>query len=193
MSDRAHGSVEGGSSLEGVQLGDTIVVINELGNLRRAIVTAAGPVWVTALGTRFRRANGQAASGASRPCAMTVTEDDRREETRRVLSVFRAWGLTRGTTAVRELTLPQLAQVAALLDRFGRQQSLPDGLRDSAFGRTGCLRVDGESLLAARARGSAAECAEDAAELLRKGDVAEAQNLLDSAAHYISRQKGEVS
>jgi len=193
MSDRAHGSIETGSSLEGVQLGDTIVVITAQGDLRRVIVTAAGPVWVTALGTRFRRANGQAASGASRPVAMTVAENDRREEIRHVLGVLRAWGLTRGPVAVRELTLEQLSQVAALLDRFERREGLPDGLRDHAFGRAGCTRTDGESLLAARARGSAAECAEDAAGLLRKGDVDEAKNLLDSAAYYISRRKGGVS
>ncbi len=29
MTGRAHGSIEGGSSLEGVKLGDTIVVITE--------------------------------------------------------------------------------------------------------------------------------------------------------------------
>ena len=119
MSDRAHGSIEGGASLEDVKLGDTIIVITERESMREAVVTGAGSVWVTALGTRFRRDTGQAASRYSRlPCAMTVAENDRREETRRVLGVLRAWGLERSMTAVRELTREQLRLVAALLEHF---------------------------------------------------------------------------
>lgn len=185
MSARARGSIEGGASLGGVRIGDTIMVITENENIREAIVTAAGPVWVTALGTRFRRENGQSASGYNRPCAMTVEENERREENRRVLTTLRSWGLERGVTAVRELTPDQLAKVAALLDRFGRAEGLPDHLRESAFGRTGCMPVEGEGPIAARRRGSAAECAEDAAELLRAGRLAEAANLLDSAVYYL--------
>jgi predicted P-loop ATPase len=118
MTGRAHGSIESGSSLEGVQLGDTIVVITELESIREAIVTGTGKVWVTALGTRFRRDTGQAASSYSRPCAMTRAENDRREENRRMLGTLRAWGLQRAAVAVHELTREQLAQVAALLDSF---------------------------------------------------------------------------
>ena len=118
MTGRAHGSIEGGSSLEGVQLGDTIVVITEREDLRRVIVTSAGKVWVTALGTRFRRENGQSASGVARPCAMTVAEDDRREENRRVLGMLRTWGLERAATAVHELSREQLRLVTALLEYF---------------------------------------------------------------------------
>jgi hypothetical protein len=189
MSERARGSIEGGGSLEGVQVGDTIVVITELESIRHVVVTSAGKVWVTALGTRFRRDNGQAASKYSRPCAMTVAENDRREETRRVLGVLRVWGLERGTVAVHELTLDQLRKVAALLDTFENGLYLPDYLRDHAFGRAGCKQVDGEGALVARARGAAAECAEDAAMLLREGKIEEAGHLLDSAHGYLDHYR----
>jgi hypothetical protein len=187
MSER--GSIEGGGSLAGVQVGDTIVVLTVTDTMRRPTVTSAGPVWVTALGTRFRRDNGQAASGVSRPCAMTVAENDRREEIRRVLGVFRAWGLRRDTVAVHELTFEQLRKVAALLDTFENGLYLPDYLRGHAFDRSGCKQVDGEGALVARARGAAAECAEDAAMLLREGKIEEAGHLLDSARGYLDHYR----
>lgn len=70
--------------------------------------------------------------------------------------------------------------------------SLPEGLSGHAFGRSGCEVVPGERLLAARARGSAAECAIDAAELLRKGHMEQARQLLHSALYYVGRH-GEKS
>lgn len=191
-SDRARNSIEAGGSLEGVKTGDYIVVISEPGGIRRVMATAAGPVWVTALGTRFRRENGQPASGGSRPVAMTVEENDRREETRRALGVLRAWGLQRGTVAVRELTLAQLGQVAALLDTFGPRDDLPEHLREAAFARTGCTQIAGEDPISARTRGSAAECAQDALMLLRKGDTDEAHRLLESALYYTERLQERV-
>lgn len=187
MSDRAHGSIETGSSLEGVQRGDYIVVINENEDIRRAMVTAAGKVWVKALGVRFLRMTGRSASGYSRPCAMTVEENERREETRRVLGVLRAWGLQRGPVAVHELTAAQLAEVARLLDSFEAAGGLPEHLREAAFARAGCKQVDGEDPISARHRGSAAECAQDALMLLRKGDADEAHRLLESALYDTER------
>jgi hypothetical protein len=64
-------------------------------------------------------------------------------------------------------------------------QPLPPALSRHAFGRSGCALTDNEPVLAARSRGSAAECAEDALLLLRKGDVARARNLLESALSYL--------
>jgi hypothetical protein len=193
VSNRARGSIETGASLADVKLGDTIIVITELESIRRAIVTSAGPVWVTALGTRFRRDTGMTASGVSRPCAMTAAENDRREETRRVLGVLRTWGLERGTVAVHELTLEQLGKVAALLDTFENALYLPEHLRDHSFSRSGCKYDADEDAFAARARGNAAECAEEAAMLLREGNVASAENLLDSARSYADRWKDRQS
>jgi phage gp37-like protein len=189
MSERDINVLEHGGSLEGVQVGDTIVVLTETGSVRRPIVTSAGKVWVTALGTRFRRDTGQAASKYDRPCAMTVAENDRREEIRRVLATLRVWGLRRDTVAVHELTPDQLRKVAALLDTFENGLYLPAHLRDHAFGRSGCKQVEGEGALVARARGSAAECAEDAAMLLREGKIEEAGHLLDSAHGYLDHYR----
>jgi hypothetical protein len=64
-------------------------------------------------------------------------------------------------------------------------QYLGAALRDHAFARAGCHLIHPEVVMAARQRGSAAECAEDAWLALRRGQVAEARDLLLAALRYL--------
>jgi hypothetical protein len=70
------------------------------------------------------------------------------------------------------------------------ERPLPDGLAGTSFETAGCRQAEGEPLLAARARGRAAECAGEALELLQDGDVAAAREVLKSALLYAD-QHGE--
>lgn len=70
---------------------------------------------------------------------------------------------------------------------------LPPALGNSAFGRSGCQLTEGEPLLASRQRGNAAECAGDAATLLREGKVTEAGDLLRSAQDYLTIYEGYLA
>ncbi len=60
------------------------------------------------------------------------------------------------------------------------------GLDGRPFERAGCWPVDGERPAAARARGSAAECAARAAAALRIGDVDAAGRLLSEALGHLA-------
>lgn len=60
------------------------------------------------------------------------------------------------------------------------------GLEGHPFERAGCWPVDGEPPAAARARGSAAECAARAAAALRIGDVDVAARLLSEALRHLA-------
>jgi hypothetical protein len=68
----------------------------------------------------------------------------------------------------------------------GPTADLPEG---TPFERAGCVRVAGEKLFAARARGRAAECVQDAAELLRQGDIEGADDLLAAARLDLARYR----
>ena len=73
------------------------------------------------------------------------------------------------------------------------QPPLPAHLKDHAFDRAGCVMAAGEGALAARSRGAAAECAQDALELLRKGgsdeDVTTIEELLKDSLYYVTLWK----
>jgi hypothetical protein len=69
------------------------------------------------------------------------------------------------------------------------ERPLPDGLAGTSFERAGCRQVEGEPLLAARARGYAAECAAEALELLQAGEVTAGRDALRSALDYTDRQE----
>jgi hypothetical protein len=92
---------------------------------------------------------------------------------------------------VRELLAECQPAYWALLDSVVysvnrmRTAGYPPALRDHAFGRTLCRMLPGEPLLAARARGYAAETAGDAFEAIRDGDMADARALLHSALTYL--------
>lgn len=89
------------------------------------------------------------------------------------------------------MTAAEPGGVAAARDRFLEADGRPapsllgDALHNHAFGRAGCHLVPGEPLMAARQRGSAAECAEDAWTALRHGLTAEARKLLADALRYL--------
>lgn len=92
---------------------------------------------------------------------------------------------------VRELLKHRQPSFAATLEAIelaldrDRQDPLPPGLRDHAFSRSGCQLADGEPLLAARARGCAAESALDAVTAIRGGDLADARGMLHAALTYL--------
>ena len=69
---------------------------------------------------------------------------------------------------------------------------LPPALRDHAFGRSGCKLVSGEPLLAARARGYAAESAADAVTAIRGGNLTDARALLHAALMYLDGRDAEM-
>jgi hypothetical protein len=86
---------------------------------------------------------------------------------------------------VRALLAERQPELAAALRSAVRVAGYPSELRDHAFGRAGCALVDGEPLLAARARGYAAECAANASEAIRDGDLIDARALLHAALTYL--------
>lgn len=61
------------------------------------------------------------------------------------------------------------------------------GLTGTAFERARCLEVEGELIIAARRRGSAAEAADDLAETLRTGDLPMARRLFRELAGAMER------
>lgn len=83
------------------------------------------------------------------------------------------------------------AGLAAARDRWlaadGRpaRSLLGDALADHAFARAGCHLTPGERPYAARQRGAAAECAEDAWSALRHGLTGDARELLQAALRYL--------
>jgi hypothetical protein len=100
-------------------------------------------------------------------------------------------GLSNGIVTVA-LTAGQHAERQAAAER-SRRQDTPAELTGHAFERAGCHQVDGEPLLAARGRGSAAECAADAAQCLRAGDVERARELLEAALDYLTLRGYEAA
>ena len=60
-----------------------------------------------------------------------------------------------------------------------RGEEGPSREAGKAFWDTRCQVVPGEDVLAAVARGKAAQCATEALELLRAGDIEQALNMLD--------------
>jgi hypothetical protein len=66
-----------------------------------------------------------------------------------------------------------------------RVAGYPPVLRDHAFGRVLCRLIEDEPVLAARARGYAAESARDAFEAIRDGNLADARALLHAALSYL--------
>ncbi len=77
--------------------------------------------------------------------------------------------------------------LAKLRAADARTGLLPDGLRDTAFERARCREVEGEFVISARRRGSAAECAADLAEVLRDGDLPMARTLFRELAGNMVR------
>jgi hypothetical protein len=64
---------------------------------------------------------------------------------------------------------------------------VPDELRGTAFDRASCLEVPGETGMDARRRGSAAECAQELAEALRRGNRPAARQLYRDLAGNLAR------
>ena len=106
--------------LDDIQRGDTIVVrsISGQSSVKRAIVTAAGPKYVTAAGFRFHR-DGRCDSGYSTPSATTVEAYELAWERNQLRDVLRPWGLVPDGGAQRKLTLDQLRALAALVRSWG--------------------------------------------------------------------------
>lgn len=72
--------------------------------------------------------------------------------------------------------------------------ALPAGLNGHAFERSGCQLIIDEPVIAARERGSAAECLEDALSLLRTGaDLPVARSLLNRALEYLDSRDQRLS
>jgi hypothetical protein len=81
----------------------------------------------------------------------------------------------------RERSARYLARVADMVAELrgldSRTSPLPDGLAGTAYDRAGCTEVEGETGMAARRRGSAAETAAELAQALRTGDLKQAVQL----------------
>jgi hypothetical protein len=176
--------------LEGLAVGADIVVSDTQQRIHHRKVAKVGRVWLTDnIGDRFRidTGGGEHRFGhGSR--AMTPDVYAEEQEDARARAVLVRWQMV--PTGGRRLTRDQLHRVADLLAGFERVRELPEGLRDHGFARSGCLQIEGEDLFDARRRGSAAEAAADAAEMIRQGRPDEAASLLDSAKSYLTGLHG---
>lgn len=170
--------------LADVARGDTVIVSGDGIATAKGIVTSAGVRWLTVNGQRYGRESGRHVSGTGNWRIETVAGHAERIERDEIEARLRRWGWFAAQSKVA-LTMEQLYRARDLIDAFEAAQAadLPDALRGYSFQRSGCRLVDGESLLAARARGNAAEEALDAAKALREGDLGEATHLLVTAKY----------
>lgn len=164
--------------------GDTVIVSGDGLATAKAKVTAAGVKWLTVNGQRYGRETGRHVSGQGHWRIETVAGHAERIERDEIEERLRRWGWHVAQSKV-SLTMDQLYRARDLIDAFEAAQAadLPDALRGYSFQRAGCRLVRGESLLAARARGNAAEEAMDAVKALREGDLGEAKHLLVTAKY----------
>ena len=180
------------NGLADVKRGDIIVIHTVQGTAIEREVDAAGPVWVTAWGTKFRREDGRTSSGVVEPHAETVHQHAEHTEREDLTRKLRPRGISPANAYGDRLTLKRLRALAWLTQRWENGEDLPEHLQGTAFARSGCSQVAGEDVIAARFRGSAAECAQDAMMLLCDGNVDEAARLLESAAYYVGRYRGQL-
>jgi hypothetical protein len=183
------------SSLEGLVPGDLIRVHDSQGRYRREVVAKVGRVWLyDGNGDKYKIADGEAEERLQvghGTRAVTVAEWEVIAETKRLTVKLLEWGWVPSLKG-KTLTLAQLRRAGEFLDGlFLFSDDLPEHLAGHSFGRMGCRVIEGENALAARARGSAAECAADAAELLRIGEVGQADETLYSARQYVIRWRAE--
>jgi hypothetical protein len=114
------------SCLEGLVVGDRIMVHDSQERYRRQVVARVGRVWLyDSHGDKYRIADGrgeerlQYGAGVH---AVTVAEWEVLEETERLRVKLASWGWVPGR-ACRKLTLPQQRRAAALLDEFEAEGS----------------------------------------------------------------------
>ena len=177
------------AGLQGLAVGDPLVYVSHQGDVWLRTVADVKRVWLTDnRGDRFRIEDGSG-DGDFSGRAYTQPDWEYLHEGMTLRSQLADWGWSPKSAGPRVLTRTQLRMAARLVERFTRMNDpeLPGVLRESCFGRTGAKTADGEGTLAARRRGTAAETAEDLAELLREGgfDPEEALSMLDTVREYL--------
>lgn len=177
------------AGLQGLAVGDPLVYVGHQGDVWLRTVADVKRVWLTDnRGDRFRIEDGTG-DGDFKGHAYTYPDWEYLFEGMTLRNLLVSWGWFPRDSGPRAMTRTQLRMAGQLVARFGRMNDpeLPGLLRDSCFGRVGAKVVPGEGTLAARHRGTAAETAEDLAELLREGsfDPAEALSMLDTIRDYL--------
>jgi len=178
--------------LQRLQAGDPIVHVTHGGRVYRRTVTRVARVWLTdSEGKRFRIEDGSG-DGDFSGRSYTVGTWEELFEVMTLRSRLVRAGWTPGSW-VRPLTLGQLRRAAELLDWFEQEPAEHVDFYEP-FDRVGCLPVEGENLLALRARGRAAECALDAYRELRAGtNPDETERLLRGALDDLATWRRRTS
>lgn len=177
------------AGLRDLVVGDPLVYVGHQGDVWLRTVADVKRVWLTDnRGDRFRIEDGEG-DGDFKGRAYTQADWEYLYEGMTLTSLLVSWGWVPRAGGPHVLSRTQLRMAGQLVERFGRMNDpdLPGPLRESCFGRTGAKTVDGESAMAARYRGGAAEATDDLAALLREGDFdpEEALSMLDVVRDYL--------
>jgi hypothetical protein len=176
--------------LQNLREGDPIIHVSHQGFVWRREVAKVARLWLTDnRGERFRIEDGSG-DGDFSGRSYTVGTWEYLFEVMNLRSQLAAVGA--GSWAAR-LTLGQLRRAAEMVTWFSQEPTEHVDF-DEPADRVGCLPLEGENILAIRARGRAAEYALDAYRELRKGTTAAgAEALLHSALGDLATWRRRMS
>jgi hypothetical protein len=110
------------NDLSAVERGDTVYYIGIPGSPRREQVQAAGHKWLTVAGMRFLRETGLHVTGTQDFRIESVEGFAERQERESLTAVLRPWGFN-PSRARNDMSVQQMRELAALLQRFGSEGS----------------------------------------------------------------------